>query len=140
MRTAVGALLAALVALALLPLAPPVVARTETELEEVRGLWVLRSSLSSPQSVASLIRTASASGFNTLFVQVRGRGDAYYRGGIEPRAVELSTPARSFDPLRDVIAAAHAAGLRVHAWVNVNLVSSAADLPDGARARRLPAP
>lgn len=97
---------------------------------EVRGLWVLRSSIASPQSIASLVRTAGASGFNALFVQVRGRGEAYYTSAIEPRATELDRERGDFDPLAAVIAAAHAAGLRVHAWVNVNLVSSAAQLPE----------
>lgn len=100
--------------------------------QEVRALWVLRTSLSSPQSVRTLVQSARTHGFNTLLVQVRGRGDAYYQSTLEPRAVELSRQPESFDPLAAVIDAATAAGLQVHAWVNVNLVSSAADLP-GAR-------
>src|SRR5258708_7944662 len=58
-------------------------------LPEVRALWVLRTSLASPESIASLVRSARAHGFNTLLVQVRGRGDAYFNNGIEPRAAEL---------------------------------------------------
>jgi uncharacterized lipoprotein YddW (UPF0748 family) len=140
--TCAGALLAALVGCALLPFAAPALAGTQpvdvrpsagagrTERVEVRGLWVLRSSLTSPQSVAALVRTASASGFNALFVQVRGRGEAYYQSAIDPRATDLAAQPAQFDPLRDLIAAAHAANIRVHAWVNVNLVSSAAQLPE----------
>ncbi len=96
----------------------------------MRGLWVLRSSLVSPQSIAGLVRTARASGFNTLFVQVRGRGEAFYQSAIDPRADELAAQPLSFDPLAEAIAAAHAAEMRVHAWVNVSLVSSAAQLPE----------
>lgn len=99
---------------------------------EVRALWVLRTSLSSPASVQNLVEAARTNGFNTLLVQVRGRGDAYYQSKIEPRAAELSRQPETFDPLASVIDAARAGGLKVHAWVNVNLVSSAADLP-GAR-------
>ena len=97
--------------------------------DEIRGLWVLRTSLTSPESIRALVRSAREHGFNTLLVQVRARGDAYYSGTIEPRAAELSRQDDSFDPLATVLRAAHAAGLRVHAWINVNLVSSAADLP-----------
>lgn len=97
---------------------------------EVRGLWVLRSSLTSPQSVLAMVRAARASGFNTLFIQVRGRGEAYYASAIEPRASDLASQPLAFDPLDEAIDAAHAAGMRVHAWVNVNLVASAHDLPD----------
>jgi len=96
---------------------------------EVRALWVLRSSLTSPASIAALVRSAHDHGFNTLLVQVRGRGDAYFSGGIEPRAADLQRQPLTFDPLATVLESAHAVGLDVHAWVNVNLVSSAADLP-----------
>ena len=97
--------------------------------EETRALWVLRTSLTTPESIATLVRSARDHGFNTLLLQVRGRGDAYYRGGAEPRPADLTRQPDSFDPLATAIQSAHAAGLRVHAWVNVNLVSSAVDLP-----------
>ncbi len=96
---------------------------------EMRAMWVLRSSLASPESIAALVRSARRNGFNTLFVQVRGRGDALFAGSSEPRAAELARQPDSFDPLAEVLRTAQAAGLRVHAWVNVNLVSSAVDLP-----------
>lgn len=96
---------------------------------EIRALWVLRTSLGSRDSIATLVRSAKEHGFNTLLVQVRGRGDAYYSGGIEPRAAELARQGDTFDPLATVLTIAGGAGLRVHAWVNVNLVSSAVDLP-----------
>jgi uncharacterized lipoprotein YddW (UPF0748 family) len=98
-------------------------------LPEVRALWVLRTSLSSPASIAALVQSARDHGFNTLLVQVRGRGDAYYNDSIEPRGADLQRQPASFDPLATVVGAAHTAGLRVHAWINVNLVASAVDLP-----------
>ena len=97
--------------------------------EEIRALWVLRTSLTTPEHIATLVRSARDHGFNTLLVQVRGRGDAYYLGGLEPRATDLLRQPETFDPLASVLKAGHAAGLRVHAWVNVNLISSATDLP-----------
>jgi uncharacterized lipoprotein YddW (UPF0748 family) len=97
--------------------------------DEIRGLWVLRSTLSSARSIQQMVETAQRAGFNTLLVQVRGRGDAYYNSRIEPRAAELEDEPASFDPLALTLATAHAAGLKVHAWVNVDLVSSATLLP-----------
>jgi uncharacterized lipoprotein YddW (UPF0748 family) len=97
--------------------------------EDVRALWVVRTTLTSPASIDAMVEAARAGGFNTLLVQVRGRGDRYYRHGSEPRAATLQRQPPSFDPLAHVIARAHAAGLRVHAWVNANLVSSVAALP-----------
>jgi uncharacterized lipoprotein YddW (UPF0748 family) len=96
---------------------------------EVRALWVTRSSLSSPDTIQRLVSAASANGFNTLFVQVRGRGDAYFNLGLEVRATALASQPDDFDPLAETLARARDAGLRVHAWVNVNLVSSATELP-----------
>ena len=98
-------------------------------LPEVRALWVLRTSLASPASITALVQSARDHGFNTLLVQVRGRGDAYYNDAVEPRAAELQRQPATFDPLATVLGAAHTAGLRVHAWVNVNLVASAVELP-----------
>ncbi len=95
---------------------------------EVRALWVTRTTLTSPESIARMIRAAQAGGFNTLLVQVRGRGDAYYLGTAEPRASDLAGRP-GFDPLATILEQGHAAGLRVHAWVAVNLVSSAFELP-----------
>jgi uncharacterized lipoprotein YddW (UPF0748 family) len=96
---------------------------------EVRALWVTRGSLTTPASISALVRSAHESGFNTLLVQVRGRGDAYYADGLEPRPDGLLQQPHDFDPLQHVITRARAEGMRVHAWVNVNLVASAADLP-----------
>ena len=101
---------------------------TRAESDEVRALWVVRTTLTSPTAVATMVSSAKASGFNTLVVQVRGRADAYYLNATEPRAAAL-VKHESFDPLATTIARAHEAGLRVHAWVNVNLVAGVGDLP-----------
>src|SRR5688572_9843939 len=102
---------------------------TPHTVSEVRALWVLRTSMTTPERITTLVQSAREHGFNTLLVQVRGRGDAYYRGGPEPVSSDLLRQPDTFDPLASVIEAGRAAGLRVHAWVNVNLISSAADLP-----------
>jgi uncharacterized lipoprotein YddW (UPF0748 family) len=96
---------------------------------EIRALWVTRSSLTSAASITALVKTAHDEGFNTLLVQVRGRADAYYTTDLEPRAADLARQPLSFDPLATVLSEARAQGIRVHAWVSVNLVSSAVELP-----------
>ena len=122
-----AALLVAVAASALL--SAPAAPRAASASAEVRALWVTRGSLVSPESVRAMVQSAAASGFNTLLVQVRGRGDAYFTSGVEPRAAALASQPPSFDPLAATLALARAKGLRVHAWVNVNLTSSGADLP-----------
>jgi uncharacterized lipoprotein YddW (UPF0748 family) len=114
---------------ALLAVCAPATVPTAAPADEVRALWVLRTSLSSPARVKAVVESARNHGFNTLLVQVRGRGDAYFESRLEPRAAELSRQPESFDPLASTIELARAAGIKVHAWVNVNFVSSAVDLP-----------
>ena len=93
-----------------------------------RGLWVLRTTLVYPDSVRAMVIRAAEAGFNTLLVQVRGRGDSYFSGGIEPRADALSRRP-DFDPLALTLDEAHRRGLEVHAWMNVHLVANASSLP-----------
>jgi uncharacterized lipoprotein YddW (UPF0748 family) len=95
---------------------------------DVRALWVVRTTLTSPAAIEAMVRTARDAGFNTLLVQVRGRGDAFYASRIEARAAQLP-PQSTFDPLAETLRLAHQAGLRVHAWVNVNLISNVGELP-----------
>ena len=99
-----------------------------TDPSPTRALWVTRTTLNSREAIQQMVQSADAGGFNTLMVQVRGRGDAYYNSTLEPRAAEIAARP-GFDPLATTLELAHAAGLRVHAWVNVNLISSAASLP-----------
>jgi uncharacterized lipoprotein YddW (UPF0748 family) len=97
---------------------------------EVRALWVVRNTLTSPEKIHQMVESAATSGFNTLIVQVRGRGDAYYRSRWEPRAIELKDQPRDFDPLELTIAEAHRRGLKVHAWLNTSLLANLDALPD----------
>ena len=95
---------------------------------EVRALWVVRTALGSAEQVRAMVAEADASGFNTLLVQVRGRGDALYASAYEPRAESLPDDL-SFDPLKVAIDDAHARGMAVHAWVNTHLVWGPVDPP-----------
>jgi uncharacterized lipoprotein YddW (UPF0748 family) len=103
------------------------VARPVQARDEVRALWVGRTSLTSPQAIEEMAEAAKQSGFNTLLVQVRGLGDSYFLGGIEPRPAALAAQP-AFDPLATAIAKGHERGLSVHAWINVNLVAGT-DVP-----------
>ncbi len=96
---------------------------------EVRALWVVRTTLTSPEKIRRMIDSAASAGFNTLIVQVRGRGDAYYRSRWEPRAIELKDQPTDFDPLATTIVEAHKRGLKVHAWLNTSLLANLDALP-----------
>jgi uncharacterized lipoprotein YddW (UPF0748 family) len=96
---------------------------------EVRALWVVRTTLTSPERIQQLVKSAADNGFNTLIVQIRGRGDAYYKSHVEPRATELKDQPASFDPLALTLTEAHRRGLKVHAWLNTSLLANLDALP-----------
>jgi uncharacterized lipoprotein YddW (UPF0748 family) len=127
-RSVPRALFGALIATVALATALALDAANYASSAEVRALWVTRATLTSPARIGEMVTAAQNAGFNTLLVQVRGRGDAYYRSTLEPPPTELVIRP-DFDPLMEVLVRARPAGLAVHAWINVNLISSAAELP-----------
>ncbi|MBD3161079.1 MAG: family 10 glycosylhydrolase [Candidatus Eisenbacteria bacterium] len=108
--------------------------RAETGPERVY-LWVQRAALEDTLSFRALADSAAAIGCTDLLLQVRGRGEAYYRSLTEPApaAVEDLSPTDSipgerpserslrFDPLDAALRACRERGLRAHAWINVFL-------------------
>jgi uncharacterized lipoprotein YddW (UPF0748 family) len=98
------------------------VARPATERfdpPEIRALWVdaFHAGVRSPAEADELVAAAARANLNTLFVQVRRRGDALYTKGQEPPLDDAAyDPA--FDALAYVIDKAHRSGIEVHAWVN----------------------
>lgn len=95
--------------------------------QELRALWVVRDALTTPESVTRLVDFAVQTRTQILFVQVRGRGDAFYRSDLDPPAAILSAPLKDFDPLAFLVTLARRAGISVHAWINVYLVWSNTD-------------
>ena len=106
------------------PIAPPKC--------EVRAIWITTASgLDWPRStsprkqreeLATIVSTMKEMGYNTIFFQVRPRGDAYYRSRYEPWAENLTGTLGKdpgWDPLATLLEYAHAAGIDVHAWINV---------------------
>ncbi|MER3475215.1 MAG: hypothetical protein C4335_14620, partial [Armatimonadota bacterium] len=86
--------------------------------QELRGFWVdtWHEALRAPAEVDALIQRARTAKANTLFVEVRKRGDAYYRSHYEPLASDISP---GFDPLAYLIQRARQENprLEVHAWL-----------------------
>jgi uncharacterized lipoprotein YddW (UPF0748 family) len=95
-----------------------------------KALWVVRDKITSKNAIDDLMADATTRGIHDVVAQVRGRGDAYYRSSLEPRAEGLKDD--SFDPLAHLLRAGAAVGVRVHAWANVFFVWSS---PQGALPR-----
>ncbi len=89
-----------------------------------RGLWVLcegsARTLEDPARIEALVERAAALGVTDLFVQVFRGGRSWFdstRSDAGP--FEAIREATGLDPLAETLQRAHAAGIRVHAWVNV---------------------
>lgn len=98
------------------------------EPESIKAFWVIRDRMTTKKSVEEVVETAKTYGFNQLFAQVRGRGDAYYNSEIVVRSPLVQ--GRNFDPLRELIRLAHKENIKVHAWVNVYLLWSSEKKPE----------
>jgi uncharacterized lipoprotein YddW (UPF0748 family) len=92
---------------------------SETVRPEVRALWVdaFHDGFKTPNQVDKLIKDCLNANINTLIVQVRRRGDAYYNKSIEPRTEDLNL-LPGFDALQYLIEKAHTNKIEVHAWLN----------------------
>ena len=112
----------------------PLVSRSEPlTMVERRAIWITRYDWTtlgiapSPNDIDAMVSKVSGAGFNTILFQVRAAGDAYYTPGLEPWASRLSVGTVTdtlgldpgWDPLARMLEAGHAAGIEVHAYVNV---------------------
>lgn len=96
-------------------------AADESPAAEFRGIWVVRSTLTSVEGVTRAVSQARRAHFNAVLLQVRGRADAYYASRMVPPGEDLAEAEDGFDPLACAITACREAGLEVHAWVNLFL-------------------
>ncbi len=87
----------------------------------VRGVWIIRFQMTRPEKIDRFLEKAGRLGITDLFVQIRGRGDAYYASRYEPRAETLSD---HFDPLEYLLNHPLRKNFRVHAWINTFYVWS----------------
>lgn len=112
----------------------------EHVLREARGVWVTRWDYRTPDEIATIMDDVSAAGFNQVYFQVRGAGDAYYRSRLVPWAAALSGKLGrdpGWDPLQAAIEQAHARGLELHAWINVATAWKGALPPGRSRPRHI---
>ena len=67
---------------------------------ENKCLWISRESMVDEESIESALLFAHESEFNKVFLQIRGRGDAFYNSNIVNKNINISN---DFDPLQYAI-------------------------------------
>jgi uncharacterized lipoprotein YddW (UPF0748 family) len=99
---------------------------------EVRAVWLTTAGgadwpktydvAAQKSSLVKIFETLQALHFNTIFFQVRSRGNTMYKSRYEPWAAELTGTLGDnpgWDPLDFAIEEAHKRGMEIHAWFNV---------------------
>jgi uncharacterized lipoprotein YddW (UPF0748 family) len=99
--------------------------------QEVRAVWLATvAGLDWPRttdvdeqkkSLLEIVQKLKDGNFNTIFFQVRGRGDAFYKSNFEPWSDRLTGTLGKdpgWDPLEFILREAHTRGMEVHAWFN----------------------
>ncbi len=102
---------------------------------EFRGVWVAtveqidfkyhRTAVSFREDYRKIVKNLKTAGFTDILFQVRPMNDAFYPSELSPFSRWMTgtegktfTDEPVFDPLSFMIAEAHRAGLKFHAWLN----------------------
>ena len=88
---------------------------------ENKCLWITRHSMINKNSIESALLFAYESNFDIVFLQIRGRGDAFYDSDIVNKNINISN---TFNPLEYAVKLGHALGLEIHVWINCYIIWS----------------
>ena len=87
-----------------------------------RCLWILRDSMTSKTAIDNAMTYAFKYGFDKVFIQIRGRGYAFYNSKIVPKNPVIVNI--NFDPLKYAIQLGKIFDIEVHAWFNTYILWS----------------
>ena len=94
---------------------------------EKRCIWIVRESMYNENTINSAMEYAYQSGYEVVFVQVRGRGYAFYDSNFVPKNPRIDP---NFDPLEYTIKLGNSLGIQVHAWLNSYILWSSKYEPE----------
>lgn len=97
--------------------------------DELKGVWISyltwntlpKEKAAFEKSVDQMFDNCRSWGLNAVFVHVRSHGDAMYPSSVYPWskfAAGTQGVGPGYDPLAYMVQAAHARGLKFHAWLN----------------------
>lgn len=117
---------------------PPVTVSSKTS--EMRAVWISfleyqkilkgKTEGEFKNAVCGYFDNCAEFGLNTVIVQARSHGDAYYKSGYFPASVNFTVSRQNsvpFDPLKIMVEEAHKRGLKIEAWVNPYRGNNTAD-------------
>ncbi|NJN19344.1 MAG: family 10 glycosylhydrolase [Oscillochloris sp.] len=114
----------------LLTVVPPASTRAQDVPQQLRAFWVdnLNPGIFNHPQVDELVENVVRANANTIIVEVRRHGDAWFNNRIEPRAGDPRlAPESEFDPLEYLLARAHQSGIKVHAWLVMSVACRPSD-------------
>lgn len=102
---------------------------------EIRAVWLttvdyldwpkpneIGNQFAQQSSLINILNQLQNLNINTIFFQIRPRGNAFYNSSYEPWAKELTGTLGknpNWDPLKFIIEEANKRGMEVHAWINI---------------------
>lgn len=108
----------------------PAPASAQQPVQQLRAFWVdnLNPGIFNHPQVDELVENVVRANANTIIVEVRRHGDAWYNNRIEPRAGDPRlAPESEFDPLAYLLEKAHSMGVKVHAWLVISVACRPSD-------------
>ena len=94
--------------------------------KEVRALWIVRDHMVNADLIDKFVDFAIKNKFNNIFVQIRGRGDAFYNSSFVPKSKLIEN---NFDPLNYIISKCSGENIKIHAWLNIYYLWSSSKRP-----------
>ncbi len=105
---------------------------TSTDIEEIRGVWIVDHNhslvLQSPENIENALNFLKANGFNTVFPAVWNRGfTAFPSQVMEEHGFPKQDPfyvRKDFDPLREIVSQGKAKDMAVIPWFEYGFAAS----------------
>ena len=97
---------------------------------EKKCIWILRDTLTSPEKIERAFDHVVSAGYNIVFLQIRGRGYAFYESTLVPKNPRIID---GFDPLQYSIDIAKENNIEIHVWFNTYILWSARSTPENSK-------